>query len=164
MFDERFTHTDSQGDPYGRPSRDAQAGDRVPDSPDLQASGITTRLFDLFTPTAHTVLVFTSLSTIVEASSMLGPLKTLVSGVTGPKPINIPYIHPKGVDSDSLGENTSSGGQIYVDASGHAFSGFSIDPSTATPTLVIVCPDGMIGAFAASMQGVEMYVDIVFNS
>lgn len=141
-------------DAYGVPGHDVRAGDRAPDAPELVSStGETTRLFDIFSPAAHTVLLFSS-GDLIAVQNMLGVLGTLPTHL-----FNVAV-----VDSPGRGAQSPAPGVDFVleDAKGHAKEGYGLK-NTTSPVAVLVRPDGMIGAFATSPQGVEKYLSVVFS-
>lgn len=165
ILDERYEQVDDSGDPYGVPGRDLRAGDRAPDAPGLESGETQTRLFDLFTPSAHTVLVSVTPESAGGLASVLAPLKDTNAELIKANVVRIVYIFAKDIGRNLVETVvTEDGKQGYIDAGGHAFVGYGIDPTSSTSTAVVVRPDGMIGAFVISAKGVEKYIRTVFSA
>lgn len=67
---------------------------------------------------------------------------------------------PKG-SSPSVGSDLA-GAEILLDLDGHAYTGYGLKTYSGTTTVVIVRPDGMVGAFAVTEGGIQKYVEAVF--
>ncbi|GJE86852.1 ubiquinone biosynthesis hydroxylase [Phanerochaete sordida] len=145
VLDERFPGGESTRVAYGEPDQDVRAGDRAPDAP-VRLGGATTRLFDIFGPMNHTVLLFGA----VEAA-MLDVLHALPPGFVKVLAIQAP------------GEAVAHSGDVILveDSDGHARKGYGLDGQSG-PIAVAVRPDGMLGAFATSAKGLEQYLFSVF--
>ena len=167
VLDERFNEEEASKQPnaYGTEGHEARAGDRAPDAPNLQVMkrpasegkaniGEQTRLFDVFSPEKHTVLVFSPDGHLDRAKIIvdsLGNLKyprelirttlvlTSISSIT----------EDPGVDF------------IFRDTEGHAHTGYGIKDDQFQ--VVIVRPDGVIGAFVDGEVGVAKYFSLVFG-
>lgn len=154
VFDERFEGAENPVDAYGVPGHDVRAGDRAPDAPELKGKDRTTRLFDIFSPAYHTVLLFSSgdlqdVQPFVEAVVKL-PLDLFKIGIIVPAGASVKGDLSRHVDF------------ILEDTKGYAKEDYGLKEVTA-PTAVIVRPDAMIGAFATSSRGVEKYLSAVFS-
>ncbi|KAF8827023.1 hypothetical protein HHX47_DHR5000984 [Lentinula edodes] len=136
------------------------AGDRAPEAPGLEVlhSGgnftTMTSLFDIFKPDHHTVLIFSSLrSKGEEISSEFGAYtKSLVETV-----LILPAL--------SQSEQIASGQQLGVDlvlrdGGGHAYKGYPALPGSCT--VIVVRPDGIIGAIVGGVDGLRQYLSGVF--
>ncbi|KAL5508461.1 hypothetical protein ACEPAH_6080 [Sanghuangporus vaninii] len=155
-------------DAYGKPDHDLRAGDRAPDAPGLVvlhkssrpigkigkvvegAEDGVIRLFDTFDPTAHISLVFSSDQSFIKAVQDV--LKVLPDGL-----IRTVLIVPQDASISSVGEDVDL---VLDDKEGHAYKGYGIEKDANV--VMIVRPDAMIGAFAASTAGVEQYLNKVF--
>lgn len=164
ICDERFADVVSETgkNAYGEEGHDTRSGDRAPDAPELkwlagkdESAQHPTRLFDIFSPSVHTVLVFATHSSAAQALEMLRPLKAL-----GEDLFQSFLIVPKG-DADNV---QFPDGEVYEDVGGHAYTGYGVEVAKSTATVVIVRPDAMVGAFATSVTGIERYVSAVFRS
>ncbi|TFK90333.1 hypothetical protein K466DRAFT_543631 [Polyporus arcularius HHB13444] len=131
----------------GYPGEPVRAGDRAPEAPALvDAAGEETSLFDIFKPNTHTVLVFSpkqaeSKAQEVVAAAQASPLasvtKTLVLGRDGV---------PAAIE----------GASAYHDKEGHAHKAYGVDGGVLT--IVVVRPDGYIGAFVNDVDGLQTYI------
>ena len=142
-------------DPY-RSGEDGQvrAGDRAPDAPALiDSEHQEVCIYDLLRTTHHTLLLFSSDKELIKSVLKLVKDKgTLFRKVV---------VLPKDVKADVFGpmEDTD---YVLEDTKGHAYEGYNIY-GKALP-VVIVRPDGWIGATVASEQGVRRYLEAVFST
>ncbi|KAI6099524.1 FAD binding domain-containing protein [Pisolithus croceorrhizus] len=161
-----------------------RAGDRAPDAPDLvlvansnraasNASGISTlrgkelgstRLFNIFAPTYHTILIFAPTLADPVVSSVLAALQQCVPKNTLVRPLvvlpdTLPDLH-KGVETSSTLDQTS-GVEVLVDQAGHAYRGYLIEQDEIK--VIAIRPDGVVGAIVRSAKGLERYFDGVFE-
>jgi hypothetical protein len=144
VLDERTTENVS-GSPYTNDDGRICAGDRAPDAPGLiDSSGKQIKLFDMFKPWLHTVLIFGD----DLAPSVLQTLKQYPE-----KTIQALRIVPKDTPSDT--------DAVLEDQDGHAYTGYAVDRTRST--VVVVRPDGMIGAIAFGVEGTERYFDGIFG-
>lgn len=160
VLDERSK--DEEGrvyDAYGDSDAVLRAGDRAPDSPGLGIikedfastgqKGKTVTLYDdIFHATHHTILVFSAID-IQAVESLLEKF---------PKDIfRTVSILPKGVTT-----GVQAGTSLRVeDSEGYAFK-FYLLPEQKSG-IVVVRPDGVIGAIVDGVDGVERYLKLVFN-
>ena len=132
----------------GYPGGDIQAGDRAPDAPTLlRADGTETSLFSVFTPYAHTVLAFLPVSDAAART-------TLALDFTKIYPADVVQLailkHCQIPESRTCTKDAST----YYDPKGHAYNEYGVDDSF---TIVVVRPDGYIGAIVGDVKGVETY-------
>lgn len=132
--------------------RELVAGDRAPDAPGLVfvASGAETRLFDTVSTTYHTVLVFTpDTSTLTDILEVLRRYPWDV--------IRLLIILPQG----SAEMSTNAGKtDVVVDQGGHACRAyFALE---GEQKVVVVRPDGVVGAIVHGAQGVGAYLNKIF--
>ncbi|KAH8110492.1 FAD binding domain-containing protein [Phellopilus nigrolimitatus] len=162
VLDERFSEGGTAVDAYGKAGHDVRAGDRAPDAPGLVVlsksptlekvgkvaggKGESVRLFDIFDPTAHTVIIFSSDANFVR--DVIGALTKLPAGI-----VHSLLVVP--AEGSLTQDEQWSVNLALVDKDGHGFRGYGLD-ITANIT-VVVRPDGMIGAFAKGSAGVERY-------
>ena len=128
-----------------------RAGDRAPQAPGLvDQEGNTTTLFDVFKVTSHTILLFLS-----GASGEDGKVAEVIKMAQG---------YPTGAVQVVLIDNKAvppvSGAAAYQDRDGHAARVYKSD--VAAPAVVVVRPDGYIGAFINNATGVHEYFSKVF--
>ncbi|KAJ4492013.1 FAD binding domain-containing protein [Lentinula edodes] len=134
------------------------AGDRAPQAPDLEdlrANRTLTSLFDIFGPDHHTVLIFSSVRSKGEeiTSGLSGYSKGLFKTV---------LILPAFNESESIASVKQSSGFDLVlrDGGGHAYKGYPTLPGPCT--VIVVRPDGVIGAVVRGIDGLLQYVNGVF--
>lgn len=141
-------------DPYGLLGDKIRAGDRAPDATQINivgkggVLGAATRLFALTGDcTKHHVLLFGgySAATVQDALSALNPYSQ--AGVA-----SLVVIVRSGAD---IPTQLVDGVDYARDDGGHAYRAY--DVGEFDPLFVVVRPDGMIGAFAVSVEQVEKY-------
>ncbi|KAI9064756.1 hypothetical protein FKP32DRAFT_1611066 [Trametes sanguinea] len=131
----------------GYPGEPVHAGDRAPDAPGLiDLEGKETRLHDIFKPTMHTFLVFTSEVGNAEkdVDSIIQAVQTLPQGT-----FHVAILGRHNAPAHRDGVVT------YKDGAGHAFRLYSIEEGKVT--IVAVRPDGYIGAFVYDASGLQTY-------
>jgi fermentation-respiration switch protein FrsA (DUF1100 family) len=129
-----------------------QAGYRAPDAPGLVgAEGTVTRLFDVFGPAAHTVLVFGG-----DAAMHEGVKRALGHWLKGTE--RTVLVRRAGVKGES-----GVVGQALADREGHAYAGYAGGMAEGEASIVIVRPDGMIGAVVSEAEGIERYRKLIFG-
>jgi hypothetical protein len=147
ILDERTTE-DVRGSPYSNDDGRICAGDRSPDAPGLiDSSGKQTRLFDIFKPWLHTVLIFGG----DLAPSVFPALKQYPE-----KTIQAFCIVPRDRSSSAQSHTVA----VLEDHDGHAYTGYAVN--RARSTVIVVRPDGVIGAVAFGVEGTERYFDGIF--
>ncbi|KAI0711179.1 FAD binding domain-containing protein [Cerioporus squamosus] len=144
VFDARGMNGLDETAVSGEPVR---AGDRAPEAPALvDASGKETSLFEIFKPNAHTLLVFSpehagskaqEVVAAAQASPLASVMKTLVLGRDGV---------PAAIE----------GANAYHDKEGHAHKAYGVDGDALA--VVVVRPDGYIGAFVSDVDGLQTYI------
>lgn len=136
-----------------------RAGDRAPDAPGLSGRSGPSRLFDIFKPYRHTVLLFATGQDVDKIKSVIQLLKRNPSGTA----LSV-VLYPKGA---AYGNNLSDVGadMVLEDQNGHAFEGYGVLKDTSNGeglTVVAVRPDGLIGAIAYGLEGIDKYFKIIF--
>ncbi|KAJ7772929.1 hypothetical protein DFH07DRAFT_991377 [Mycena maculata] len=132
----------------GVPGR-VRAGFRAPDVPGL--GGAATRLFELFGPLAHTVLLFggDEDARFAVASAVSRWPRGAVHGVR---------VLPAGQSAEGLL------GEVVQDREGHAYAAYAANgASEGEMTVVIIRPDGMVGAMGSAAEAVDRYCTLVFG-
>lgn len=130
------------------------AGDRAPDAPGLGVvanfSGWRTRLFDVFSPSYHTVLVFTS--DVSVTTGILEALRRYPVDV-----IQVVVVLPQGSKGTS-----AAVGQVYVmvDGGGHGYRAYLA--VRGEQKVVVVRPDGVTGAIVRGAEGLGVYFARIF--
>ena len=128
------------------------AGDRAPDAPGLilAASGAETRLFDVFSPTYHTVIVFSP--DVASSMDVLEASRKYPGDV-----IRSMIVLPQGSEA-----TTVTRADVVVDQGGHAYRGYLA--MKGEKKVIVVRPDGVVGAIVHGTEGVEAYFSRVFIS
>ncbi|KAH8110134.1 FAD binding domain-containing protein [Phellopilus nigrolimitatus] len=127
--DERYAEdaAKSAGDVYGIEGHDVRAGDRAPDAPGLTIltakdssapAAPVTRLFDVFSPSTHTALVFSPRSA-GEAQPLLDALQGLQPGLFRKALILSAGASHEGVPFADVD-------LVFEDKEGHAFGGYGL--------------------------------------
>lgn len=162
-----YTSTRNIG--YSKDSETAALpGDRAPEAPGLVRSGSTdgsatpTSLFGLLRPSLHTALVFSD--TIGSASS----LESIAEVVRG-QPAN--FVHAvlivKGLDRPNQVPANDVFDETLIDAEGYAFEGYHVAADQGIregPVVVVVRPDGVIGARVRDAEGIARYFHGILKS
>lgn len=130
------------------------AGDRAPDAPGLVLDdGSETSLFDIFKPNHHTALVFDPAS--ADTKAILALFAQAPKGT-----LRVVEVISSSTEVTRTAQETDSSIVTVIDRDGHAHDGY---PSVALGyPIVIVRPDGIIGAIAKSASVVEKYMQSVF--
>lgn len=138
-----------------------RSGDRAPDAPGLldmrSPNGLTVaRLFDIFKPYIHTVLIFSSAAPNSQCAAVLEALKQYPEGL-----IQSAIVHTWEVYS-----NSNSGWELATmvlkDNLGHAYEGYQVVPRAEGITVYIIRPDGHVGGLVQGVEGVKKYFGGIF--
>ena len=138
-----------------------RAGDRAPDAPGLvqlepkTVNNSPSRLFDIFKPTLHTVIVYATKKSLLKASLILEPLRCIQDSL-----LQTLIVIPE--ETNDLDPTICPAEVVLTDTGGHAYRGYGIERGSENPVVVIVRPDGMVGAFATSSAGITKYSTRVF--
>ncbi|EEB92314.1 hypothetical protein MPER_09199 [Moniliophthora perniciosa FA553] len=150
LVDERYRDENETVDPY-RSGLDgtAHAGDRAPEAPGLKHldSGEKTSIFEVFDATSHTVLFFGNpISDVQESLEFVAKYpKNLVKSA---------LVSPQGSALLSTSDKILPD-YVFVDGDGHAYKNYRVQPGDAF--IVVVRPDGYIGAVAKGFSGLKEY-------
>lgn len=128
-----------------------RAGDRAPEAPGLVSSsgGQEISLLDLFKSTAHTILVFT-----IEGNEQL-TAEVISSTTKYPKDAVYTFL----ISAKEPG--TLTGLTELVDRDGYAHSAYLVEKGKAN--IVVVRPDGFIGAIVMDAAGMQRYFANIFD-
>ena len=167
--------------PYGEDDFTAggplQAGDRAPNAPGLHLlndqatpANVPTTLFDLYSSTAHVALIFTPLPTagphavLIDIVAALGAYKASL--------VNTYIVRPSQPEGPGTTTNNVPGTiGVLVDTVGHAASAYIIPRAegdsqarmgASNAPVVIIRPDGVIGALVGDANGVKEYFSKIF--
>ncbi|KAK0466826.1 FAD binding domain-containing protein [Desarmillaria tabescens] len=124
-----------------------RGGDRAPDAPGLvfvNDSSRKTSLFDIFSPSYHTVLIFSD-----ENAAVLDALKSYPAG-TVKSVVIVPQQPTGGILAD----------YVLVDGEGYAYKHYNI--AEKVTKVVVVRPDGIIGALVVGVDGLKQYFKGIF--
>ncbi|EJC98844.1 uncharacterized protein FOMMEDRAFT_113384 [Fomitiporia mediterranea MF3/22] len=158
VVDERFAPpSPGSMDAYGVVAKERRAGDRAPDAPSLVGPNAPDRLFDIFHPAKHTVLLFVAdQSQVEQARAIISPFSSIDTGL-----IQGILVFP--ADTDASNISGSDMEFVVVDSEGHAFTNYGIN-TEGLPTVVVVRPDAIIGAFLKAEAGTRKYLSAVFQT
>jgi len=138
-------------DTYGSQTCGLKAGDRAPDAPELKDihSGQTgARLFDVFDVSRHTVLVFSA--SPERCNALLGPLSRYPKGS-----VRSVAIVPSGAPAADI----HGFDLVFEDTQGHAYSSYHFETGC---DIVVVRPDGILGAVVSAPQAIARYFSHIF--
>ncbi|KAI6108290.1 FAD binding domain-containing protein [Pisolithus sp. B1] len=166
-----------------------RAGDRAPDAPGLVSvttlnraqrlvssgsysavslpGGVvgSTRMFDIFTSTHHTVIIFAPTSVVPVVQPILVTLQEAVSKQLVQRVVVLPGSHPEPgghVESrTSSGEGETVDVKVLVDQVGRAYRGYVVEEGEIK--VVVVRPDGVVGAIVRGVAGLVRYFEGVFE-
>lgn len=160
--DDRFDSEEEaakQPDAYGVEGAEARAGDRAPDAPELLVVSKaashsetdvekTTRFFELFTPVAHTVLVFSPQKSKETTHAILEAARKYPQAL-----VRVVLV----LDSNGpqTGDKLAEVDFVVKDTKDHAHKAYGL--TVESLHVVVVRPDGIIGAFTDSAAGMERY-------
>ncbi|KAJ4479299.1 FAD binding domain-containing protein [Lentinula aciculospora] len=140
------------------------AGDRAPQAPSLETlhsnrnhSPALTSLFDIFGPDHHTLLVFGSSKFNGEAiaSELSAYPQNLFKTV-----LILPTVGTSESELSDLVTQTSGVDLLLRDRDGYAHKYYPALPGPST--LVVVRPDGVVGAIVGGVEGLHQYLKGVF--
>ncbi|KAF4620929.1 hypothetical protein D9613_000933 [Agrocybe pediades] len=138
----------------------ARPGDRAPGAPGLKViSGketTTVLMHDILTPSHHTVLIFAGVSANA-ASEMRDVLQQLPAGT-----VRSILVLPKDTEGSSASDLAAKGlfDQVIIDTEGYAYSGYHVKEE---PSVIVVRPDGIVGARVRGEAGLKKYFQNIFN-
>jgi hypothetical protein len=135
------------------------AGDRAPDAPSLVPlhQGFrqgTSRLFDIFKITRHTALIFPARDE--DISLYLVALRKYPSDTVLP----VVVVSDSSDGAKRVANKSESGEAVVFDRDGYCWSHY---PTAEGAKVVIVRPDGCVGAIASTARGIEQYRTVVFS-
>ena len=143
---------------YNKDSENAACpGDRAPEVPSLiHATGEhkrETRLFDIFSPSHHSVVVFAKKYEEDLAVTLSSVIKRLPENT-----VRSVLILPSEANVNELG---SIYDEVLIDSGGYAYAGYGLP--TDQSCVVVVRPDGVVGARVYEVAGVERYFQKIFS-
>uniref|UniRef100_A0A0W0FJ75 Uncharacterized protein n=1 Tax=Moniliophthora roreri TaxID=221103 RepID=A0A0W0FJ75_MONRR len=131
------------------PEAQLQAGDRAPETPGLivASTGQKKSLYDLFDCVSHTVIVFSSLCHSHPNVNLTSQLPSNV--------VKRVLVYPQGTEPGLIGDDA------VIDADGYAFEHYEV--KAKEQKVVVVRPDGYIGAMTGSTSGIMNYFASIFG-
>ncbi|KAI6108294.1 FAD binding domain-containing protein [Pisolithus sp. B1] len=164
-----------------------RAGDRAPDAPELVPvitpnraphlissgshsavslpSGMAggTRMFDIFASTHHTVITFAPGLAVPAVRSILVALQQVVPKELVTQVVVLPgsASEPNSPLETSSEEDQTIDAEVLIDHAGHAYRGYIVESQEVK--VVVVRPDGVIGAIVRGVKGLERYFEGVFG-
>ncbi|KAJ8092835.1 hypothetical protein PM082_023664 [Marasmius tenuissimus] len=159
VVDEKHEEKEVAVDPY-RSGTDGtlKGGDRAPSASGLVdlADNSTTTLFDLFSPSKHTIMVFS------KDDSVPREVLEAVGGTFPQGTAQTVIIYPQSFTGSSTASE-AQGHRVLVDKEGYAFKHYRVDANDRL-RIIVIRPDGYIGAIAEGVEGLKKYVGLVFKS
>ncbi|KAF9038629.1 monooxygenase [Panaeolus papilionaceus] len=135
----------------------AQPGDRAPDAPSLIniADGSSTTLFGLLSPSLHTVLVFSNDRSVCQdvAEAIHRQPENTVRSVL--------ILQPQPPQTENQVDEFLN--YTVLDQEGHAYGGYRAIDRVGGVQVVIVRPDGVIGARLQDTEGIRRYFGKLFH-
>ena len=142
---------------YNKDSETAACpGDRAPEVPSLiNATGEYKHetLFGIFSPSHHSVLVFTKEYEEHLALALSSVISRLPRNTV--RSVLIVSFQPNVNELDSVYND------VFIDSGGHAYSSYGL-PSDSS-YFVVIRPDGVVGARVHEVAGVERYFQKIFS-
>ena len=134
------------------------AGDRAPDASELLRvtnqpgqTNTVTRLFQIFSPSKHTVLLFAANSDYQAALDVLGSYSTdLVQSVLVADP-----------EKTAAATLASEAPAVVEDTKGYARDAYQVAESASG--IFVIRPDGVVGARLRTAEGVTRYFKAIFD-
>lgn len=150
----------------------AQPGDRAPEAPGLvdvrntSAQAATLSLFSIFSPSVHSVLVFAGNGTGSSNSDALHTLSGVIARQPESTVCGVLIVSPESESQGAAASAQANGlfEHVLVDRDGHVHTGYNVPVCSEKVTIVIVRPDGFIGARVHSTAGIEQYFGCIFAS
>ncbi|KAF8806911.1 hypothetical protein BYT27DRAFT_7161509 [Phlegmacium glaucopus] len=155
IFDENVRDPALKVSGYNKDSETAAyPGDRAPDAPllvDVTVDHKFDRLFNIFSPSHHSVLVF------AQKYEEYAALSSVIDRLPG-KTVRSVLILPQGSELNESGDAIYD--EVVIDSGGHAYTGYSLQGDQSC--IIVVRPDGVIGTRVQEVAGVERYFQSIF--
>ena len=143
---------------YNKDSETAACpGDRAPEVPSLinaRDENKRETLFNIFSPSHHSVLVFTKKYEDYSAVALSNVINRLPENT-----VRSVLILPSTSNVNELGAGYDD---VFIDSGGHGHSSYGL-PSDQSYYFAIVRPDGVVGARVHEIAGVERYFQKIFS-
>jgi hypothetical protein len=141
---------------YNKDSETAACpGDRAPEVPSLintTSEHKRETLFSIFSPSHHSVLVFAK----KYEEHLALALSSVINRLPG-KTVRSILILPSGSNANGLAVYD----EVFINSGGHAYASYGL--SSDQSYLVVVRPDGVVGARVSEVAGVERYFQKIFS-
>lgn len=137
--------------PYGALGKKLHAGDRAPEAPGLidVETGKAISVFGILSSSRHTAFIFSD--SINKANSILEPLRA-----SHPSVFQEAFILRSFIKFP-----TSSHCRLVLhDSGGYAYKGYQVGTQEK---VVVVRPDGVIGAISHGAEGLKKYVELILS-
>lgn len=122
-------------------------------------------MFDIFASTHHTIIIFAPSLAVPAMQSMIVTLQEVISKELAKRVVVLPGSHSEPsehVESRmSSGEDETIDVEVLVDQAGHAYRGYVVEEGEIK--VVVVRPDGVVGAIVYGVAGLERYFGGVFG-
>lgn len=156
--DERYMGEVMPSDPY-RSGDDGlvRGGDRAPEAPGLVSADddtVTKSLFDVFKPTHHTVLVFSDPND--DQGALLSALGAFAHDI-----VQVAIVYPQSTPVTRTSTASRPTHHAFVDREGYAYKHYNV--TDLGTTIFVIRPDGYIGAYTRSRDGVVAYFEKIFT-
>ncbi|KAJ8092833.1 hypothetical protein PM082_023662 [Marasmius tenuissimus] len=157
IVDVKDEEKDAAVDPY-RSGTDGtiKGGDRAPAASGLvdPTDSSTTTLFDLFSPSKHTILVFSK-----DDSASQEILET-VGGIFPQSTAQTVVVYPQSFTGSST---ISPKHRFLVDKEGYAFKHYRVNANDGL-RMFVIRPDAYVGAIVEGVEGLKEYTGLIFKS
>ncbi|KIK12274.1 hypothetical protein PISMIDRAFT_689608 [Pisolithus microcarpus 441] len=139
-----------------------RAGDRAPDAPGLMPVGAPV-CFDIFASTHHTVIMFAPALAVPVVRSVLATLDQSVPREVVRRVVVLPgsASGPDGRVEMSSEVDQAIDAEVLVGHAGHAYRGYIAESQEVK--IIIVRPDGVVGANVRGVTGLARYLEGVFG-
>ncbi|KAI6108243.1 FAD binding domain-containing protein [Pisolithus sp. B1] len=129
----------------------------------LREGNRSTRMFDTLAWTHHTVIIFAPALAIPVVRSVLATLGQNVPKELVRRVVVLPgsASAPDGSVEASSEVNQAADVQVLVDHAGHAYRGYIVESQEVK--IVVVRPDGVVGAIVRGVTGLERYFEGVLE-
>ncbi|KAJ7080586.1 FAD binding domain-containing protein [Mycena belliarum] len=134
---------------YDAAAGGVQGGYRAPDAPGL--AGAAPRLFALFGPAAHTALVFGG--DAAAHAAVAGALEAWPHGT-----VRAVLVRKAGAAAEE-----TPFGEVVEDRAGHAYAEYVPGAAEGALTVVVVRPDGVVGAVIPDVEDIARYGSLIFG-
>ncbi|KAI6108284.1 FAD binding domain-containing protein [Pisolithus sp. B1] len=135
----------------------------IPSGPQTNAVAGNTRMFDIFGSTHHIVIIFAPTLAVPVVRSVLTTLDQSLRKELVRRVVVLPgsTCAPDSRPEMSLEEDQTIDAEVLIDDAGHAYRGYVVESQEVK--VVVVRPDGVVGAVVHGVTGLEQYFEGVFG-